>query len=111
MKLWNVTTGRLRGTSSGHTASVECLAFCPDGARLASGGFDSTIKLWDVPTGNEVLTLHSDSAGVVSLAFSPDGRLLVAGDVNWTAQVWDATPLGDTIEGGFGPEAASRTPH
>ena len=71
----------------------------PRRARLASGGFDSTIKLWDVATGDKVLTLRGDSAGVVSLAFSPDGQLLVSGTIDWTARVWDATPLDATIEG------------
>ena len=105
MKLWNVATGQLRQSVFGHTESVECLAFSPDGARLASGGFDSKVKLWDVATGAEVLTLLGDSVAVVSLTFSPDGRLLVSGDLDWTARVWDATPLPAASTDGSGPEA------
>ena len=49
-------TGReLRGLT-GHQNTVWSVAFSPDGATLASGSFDDTIKLWDVKTGLELRT-------------------------------------------------------
>src|SRR5262249_41181783 len=47
VRLWEVATGRQRGVLKGHCASVNCLAFSPDGARLASGSVDTTVLLWD----------------------------------------------------------------
>jgi WD40 repeat protein len=35
-------------TLRGHTSWVRCIAFSPDGALLASGSDDGTVKLWDV---------------------------------------------------------------
>ncbi len=40
----------------GHEESVRCAAFSPDGAILATGGEDATIRLWSMPDG----TTHCD---------------------------------------------------
>ncbi len=65
-------------TLTGHTNSVESVAFSPDGRLLASASYGE-IKLWEVATGREVLTLRGHTDWVRSVAFSPDGRLLASG--------------------------------
>lgn len=46
--LWDVKTGKLIDTLTGHTDQVFTIAFSPDGKTLASGGWDSTIILWEI---------------------------------------------------------------
>ena len=41
----------------GHAGNVTGVAFDPEGTRLATSGFDSTVRLWDMATGEEQLTL------------------------------------------------------
>src|SRR5262245_5972435 len=37
---------------TGHTQSVNAVAFSPDNRWLASGGKDNVIKIWDLTNGN-----------------------------------------------------------
>jgi WD40 repeat protein len=81
---------------SGHGITVECVAFSPDGKRIASGSWDNTAKLYDA-AGKDVATLRGHNRGVMALAFSPDSALIatVSGDhtapVSGEVRLWDAT--------------------
>ena len=73
-----------------HGSSVNSVAFSSDGARLASGSDDGTVKLWDVKTHENITTLDAHESGISSVAFSPDGTLLASGSFDdITAKLWD----------------------
>jgi WD40 repeat protein len=49
VQLWDVATSKRVARLTGHEGKVRCLAFSPDGTRLASGSYDQTVRLWDMP--------------------------------------------------------------
>ena len=50
VKVWDTVTGRLIHTFEGHLAGISTISWSPDGATIASGSDDKTIRLWNVLT-------------------------------------------------------------
>jgi WD40 repeat protein len=87
--LWGLTGRSPARMLRAHQKWVYALAFSPDGARIATGGFDGLAVLWDRRTGEMVRKLEGHASFVRALAFSPDGgRLLTGGEDNST-RIWD----------------------
>jgi WD40 repeat protein len=92
--IWDWEGRRRLITLHDHSASINILAFAPDGTRLMSGDVAGIVKLWDVTTGRERATLRAcqPGTGVTAMVISPDGALLVtAGLVDRSVRIWDAT--------------------
>jgi WD40 repeat protein len=89
IRLWHIETGEVLHTLEGHSYSVNCFTFSPDGRTLASAGtYDKTILLWNVHTGQLLHSLTGHENAVTCLAFSWDGQTLVSGSQDKTVKVW-----------------------
>ena len=56
IKIWDVNSGQLLKTLTGHSSLVFSIAYSPNGKQLASASLDNTIILWDLDFDN---LLHS----------------------------------------------------
>jgi len=78
----------------GHQREAWALAFSPDGAILASGSDDHTIRLWDVNSDRELLTLRGHSQTVTALAFFPQTDRLASVSLDGQVLLWNLTRTG-----------------
>ena len=93
LKIWDVKTGALKHSFSGHADDVRAVAFSGDGKWLASAGnwldVDDKGRIEGIGWGVKILDAGSgaleqkledpSNAGPRSVAFSPDGRKIAIG--------------------------------
>jgi hypothetical protein len=65
------------------------VAFSPDGARLAAGCGDRTVRLFDVASGKEKRVLRHHADWVQTVAFNRDGTRLLSASRDRTVRVLD----------------------
>jgi WD40 repeat protein/tRNA A-37 threonylcarbamoyl transferase component Bud32 len=88
-RVWRVADGRVVAKVEGHKGAITRLAFSPDGALLATGSEDRTIKLRDLASDREAATLTGHGDRVSCLAFSHDSRQFASGSLDETIRIWD----------------------
>src|SRR5262249_22227044 len=72
-----------------HSNEVLSVAFSPDGARLLSGGSDTTLKIWDTTSG-QLIRSFAHPRGITSVAFAPGGVRLLSACADGVLRLWDA---------------------
>jgi len=78
-----VTLGR-------HNSAVTCVAWSPDGARLASCSRGvGTIKVWEVQSGAELVSFRGHAGAVVAVSWRPDGKQVASAGADGTIKTWE----------------------
>ena len=86
-----------------HEASVNAVAFSPDGKTVLTGSTDKTARLWSAVAGSPIgqpMTQYEDTVGTGGV-LSPDGKTVLTGSWDNTAQLWsaaDGAPIGQPLK-------------
>jgi WD40 repeat protein len=83
----DLATGRQTVALAGHRGAVRAIGWSADGARIASGGDDGSVRYWDALSGGLLSVLHEQGAAVTDVELSRDGSLLACSFRNGTAKV------------------------
>jgi WD40 repeat protein len=90
--LWDIRAGTERAAVPADDFAVNCVAFSPDGALLASGG-SLYVHLFDLRAERVLPPLSNGGSAIPEtingIAFSPDGRYVVAGDDSGKLLLWE----------------------
>ena len=93
----STSRGKLLYTYRGHTSTPWCLAWSPDGKRIASGGPDKTVQVWDATNGGNVFVYRGHTLAVTKIAWSPDSKSIASTSDDGLVHVWDATNGNDLL--------------
>jgi predicted CXXCH cytochrome family protein len=86
INLWDLATGQVVKTLTGHTGPVTALRF--KGAdTLVSASADQSIRLWNLADGTPIGTIATPAA-VTALAVLDDGKRIVSGSADNMVRVW-----------------------
>jgi cytochrome c len=64
----------------GHGGPVRAIAVSPDGARIASGSFDTTAIRWSLAAGTAEKVMRFHEGAVNAVVFLKDGRIATSGE-------------------------------
>ena len=82
---------------TGHLASVNTLAWSPDGKFIASASDDTFVQIFESATGTRKIIYKGHTEEVAAVAWSPDGHFIASAGQDQTVQVWDAASGGAPV--------------
>ncbi len=91
------TSPRVTELARWETASVNTVAFSPDGQILASGSGDEVIRLWNASDRTLLRELTEHTASVIGVAFHPEGHTLASFAWDDTLRIWNANDGGTLL--------------
>ncbi|WFD42748.1 Kinesin- motor protein [Malassezia psittaci] len=80
-------------TLYGHTRSVACVAFSPDGEHIASAGADQNIQIYTTRTGRLMHTLQGHGKGVNAVCWTQDSKYVASASDDKNVYLWDVEQM------------------
>jgi pleiotropic regulator 1 len=89
IKIWDLASGQLRLTLTGHIEQVTGLAVSDRHPYMFSCGLDKMVKCWDLEYNKVIRHYHGHLSGLYALALHPGLDLLMTGGRDSSCRVWD----------------------
>ncbi len=87
----------VRQEFGGHNDILYAADWSPDGAIVATAGYDRKIVLHNAQTGEKIRELSGHNGAVFDLRFSPDGTLLASASADATIKIWHVAAANASI--------------
>lgn len=89
IRVWDLASGEVKRTLTGHTNAVYKAQFSPNEKLIASSSRDATARIWDFATGRELHRLTGFRCAVKSATFSPNGKMVAVVGNDGMLKLWD----------------------
>jgi len=87
-RLWNLETGRVVHTFTGHTSKIYACRLTLDAKTALTGGTDRKAMVWDCATGYRLRIISCNSI-CNSIAVGSEGSMFATGHQDRTIRLWD----------------------
>jgi WD40 repeat protein len=78
-----------RNTFRGHSKSLTCVTFSPNGQFIASGSADCTIRIWDWRQNLVAPAIGGHDGAVNSVVFGSNSQYVISGSSDSTIRIWN----------------------
>ncbi len=88
-RVWDAAAGTHLFDLQGHQDAISCIAFTPDGQRIATADVKGQVSLWNAATGTRLLELGGNAGSVFAIAVDPTGTRMATMSNDGPAWMWD----------------------
>lgn len=89
IKIWDLASGKLKLTLSGHLMSVRDLVVSQRHPYLFSASEDKTVKCWDLEKNKAIRNYHGHLSGVHTVDIHPTLNLIASAGRDSVVKLWD----------------------
>uniref|UniRef100_A0A5S6QPD6 WD_REPEATS_REGION domain-containing protein n=1 Tax=Trichuris muris TaxID=70415 RepID=A0A5S6QPD6_TRIMR len=73
----------------GHFHNMACVGYSPNGALVATGGYDGKVKVWTVDSGFCFVTFDEHKGDITGVAWTQAGKSLLSSSLDGTVRAFD----------------------
>jgi WD40 repeat protein len=77
IKIWNTANGSEIRLLTGHTDTINSVAYSPNGSQILTASDDGTVRIWDTGNGQNIRTIKGELP-FMNAVYSPNERFIAA---------------------------------